>query len=664
MKYRPDIDGLRAFAVIGVVLFHANVRPFAGGFVGVDVFFVISGYLITSMLVDDITNGRFSIIQFYEKRARRIFPALFAVILFSSITATVILMPSALKSYGQSVLSATLSVSNIFFWKTSGYFDATAAIKPMLHTWSLAVEEQFYILFPILLLFTFRVIKGRWMILLVPSAIASFLLNIWSVNLHPSAAFYLTPMRAWELCIGALLALGVFPLLRQRWLRESASLLGISMIAGSIFVLSEQTIFPGFTALFPCLGTALLIQAGHAEDRESTTVGKLLSLKPVVAVGLISYSLYLWHWPLLVFARNLTNSRLTIDQTSGVIAIAVIAAVLSYRFIEQPFRGPRGILTRKRLFTASAVVMTCAASFGFFVHYSQGLPGRFPQDVIKMTAFDESKSPLRTMCFGTEKKPKSIDRQCVIGNEEQVSIFLWGDSHADSLYGTFAYLHDTYGVNTFYGADASCPPLLGLAPTSACLLANDRKMEYILRHDSIKYVVLASRWSAYLFGRTTDLGPAEDNTNLGRLISRRGEIFVKFSDEEKKAFSESLESTVRQVQAAGKTVVLVYPIPETGYEIPETLAKIMLSGGAPEEFTRPVSYYYHRHKFIFNLFDELGQSSRLVRIHPHAYLCDEKECRVYAEKTALYRDNNHLSIYGGRYIGPLFAALADDEHFD
>src|SRR5436309_10032587 len=262
LKYRSDIDGLRAIAVVPVVLYHAGVQSFAGGFVGVDVFFVISGYLITALVASEVRGGHFSLVRFYERRIRRIFPALFTVVAFSCVTASFFFMPMDFKRFGASVAAMTLFASNFLFWRQSGYFDAAADLKPLLHTWSLAVEEQFYFVFPIVLVWILRLRRNRWQAVIIVSATVSFAWSVWQVAEDPTAAFYLPLARAWELLVGSLLALSIVPAIGRRFWNEAAGIMGIGLIAWSVLRFSAETPFPGINALLPCAGAALIIHSG------------------------------------------------------------------------------------------------------------------------------------------------------------------------------------------------------------------------------------------------------------------------------------------------------------------------------------------------------------------------------------------------------------------
>ena len=274
MKYRSDIDGLRALAIIPVVLYHAGIKQFSGGFVGVDVFFVISGYLITLIITEEIKQQRFTITDFYERRIRRIFPALFVVILFCLIAGTLFILPSDFKSFGKSIMATTLFVANIFFWKKTDYFAAAAETKPLLHTWSLSVEEQFYLIFPIILLFIDRYNQGRWRTFLLTLAAISLILSVSGVYYYPSATFYLIPTRAWELLLGSFLALDLFPQIHKQRLKDITSIAGLMLISLAVFQFSDITPFPGGYALIPCFGAALIIYSGK---NGTSLVGRIIS---------------------------------------------------------------------------------------------------------------------------------------------------------------------------------------------------------------------------------------------------------------------------------------------------------------------------------------------------------------------------------------------------
>lgn len=335
-SYRPEIDGLRALAILPVVLFHARVAGFTGGFIGVDVFFVISGFLITSLVANDLEQGRFSLLRFWERRARRILPALLTVAVFTMVAGWFVLLPADFARLGGSVLALTTFSSNVFFWQQSGYFGPTADELPLLHTWSLAVEEQFYLLFPItMVVITKFMPKWRTQLVLL-FGVSSLLLSVWAVEHMPAAAFYLLPTRAWELALGAWLALRASGRPAHEGIRQVVSVIGVACIAVPVFAYDSGTVFPALNALAPVVGAGLVI---WSNGTTRTVVGRLLAAKPLVYVGLISYPLYLWHWPLLAFARYPNASpSLSPSVIIGVIVASFVLAHLSWRFVEAPFR--------------------------------------------------------------------------------------------------------------------------------------------------------------------------------------------------------------------------------------------------------------------------------------------------------------------------------------
>lgn len=369
MKYRPEIDGLRALAVVPVILFHAGFEVFAGGFVGVDVFFVISGFLITTILLEDIEKERFSIVHFYERRARRILPALFFAVLLTLLFSLVFLPPHALKDVGQSIFAVSLFLSNVFFFLETDYFANTSEMAPLLHTWSLGVEEQFYILFPFILLLL-RHLSRSWQFLILSGvALSSLILSEWVLQFDEQLSFFMIFTRFWELSVGSLLALGTFDP-RQRIPRvacDFVSLLGLLFILFAVLNYSERTAFPGFNAVVPVAGTALIILC----TSKDTLIGSLLSFRPFVAVGLLSYSLYLSHNVVFALSRNIGVSLSSFSIKIGLIILSVLIALFSFRFIEKPLRYVN--YSSKKYLAASVLACLAFASVGLFLHKTDGL---------------------------------------------------------------------------------------------------------------------------------------------------------------------------------------------------------------------------------------------------------------------------------------------------
>ncbi len=443
MKYRPEVDGLRALAVLPVILFHAGFELFGGGFVGVDVFFVISGYLITTIIISEMAEEKFSIVNFYERRARRILPALFFVMAVCIPFAWFLLVPSDLVEFGHSLIAVSTFSSNFLFWSEAGYFAGPAELKPLLHTWSLAVEEQYYILFPIFLLLTWR-LGIKWVLFIL---LFIFMLSLgvsqWGAYKIPSANFYLLPTRGWELLIGVFVAfyLKYNTYIKSYLANQLLSLLGFSMITYSIVVFNESTPFPSLYALIPTIGTGLVIICAIPQ----TTIHKLLSLNFIVGIGLISYSTYLWHQPILAFARHASEG-----EVHNLIVIALCISSLffgwfSWRYIERPFRQ-KSYLQRKFIFKFSIAGILLFSIIGLFLHVIDGGSKSYSQQKQKIiTAFLADNSGY------TEKRESTLSLNKFDKTNTLKDILIIGDSHMQDLVNAVyeAGLDEKYEFSTF-----------------------------------------------------------------------------------------------------------------------------------------------------------------------------------------------------------------------
>ncbi|QNQ10243.1 acyltransferase [Sphingomonas alpina] len=380
--------------------------------------FVISGFLITAIIARDLSARRFSYADFYERRIRRIFPALIGMLLFSLVAAYFLLLPSELPDFGASVVGTVVFVSNFVFFKQSGYFDGAADEKPLLHTWSLGIEEQFYIIFPVLLFLILRFAPRYARQIIALSAALSLAACIYITPIGGAAAFYLIPMRAWELLVGSLIALGAAPKISPVLWRAALSGAGGALIVAAIILFNSETRFPGTAALLPVAGSALVIAYG-----EGTATARLLSLRPLTFIGLISYSLYLWHWPLIVFGRDLGLLDGKIGPAVAIVLMSIAAGYLSYRFVETPFRN-RSLFSRQRIYRLATVGAAVLLGWGFFYQYSNGLRSRFSSPIL---AFDDGQydfSPRRDDCLaviGTADPAHA----CVFGGES-ANMALWG----------------------------------------------------------------------------------------------------------------------------------------------------------------------------------------------------------------------------------------------
>jgi len=498
MQYRRDIDGLRAVAVLPVVAFHAGFNQLPGGFVGVDVFFVISGYLITANIFAELSRGDFSLLRFYERRVRRIAPALLAVLAATTALAYFTLLPGEMLEYARSLIASVFSASNVFFWTQAGYFDSDSSTKLLLHTWSLSVEEQFYIVFPLLLSFVLRVFPTRLKPIIWVLMAVSFASAVASVALAPSAAFYLPHNRAWELMVGSVLALGMVPKIRAAWLRETAALSGLAMIGAAVLFYREQMPFPGAAAILPCLGAGLVIAAGETGP---TLMGRLLSWRPVVFIGLISYSLYLWHWPVMVGAQMnsfLFGGAPAMAIKIGTVLVSIVLATISWWFIERPFRNGPLKLAQKPLFQLAGVAAAALVAVGVAGQFDQGLAYRYSPRVQQIADLltDKSHRQMREgSCFlPSGSTVDDFDMACVKQDPQRRDYLLIGDSHAAHLWYGLAKAMPT--VNVMQATASGCKPTL-THPGSAeerCVALMDRMFDDYLPAHKVDTVVLAARW--------------------------------------------------------------------------------------------------------------------------------------------------------------------------
>ncbi|WP_395675289.1 acyltransferase family protein [Inquilinus sp.] len=612
--YRKDIDGLRAVAIVPVVLYHAGLSVLGGGFIGVDVFFVISGYLITSILADEIGRGDVSILGFYERRARRIFPALFVMLLVSIVVSAAILLPFDLRAFSRSVIATVSFTSNILFHLESGYFAAPSELKPLLHTWSLAVEEQFYILFPILLVLLSRTGRRTRNAALVAIAALSFAVNLWGVRPHPSATFYLLPARAWELLLGSLLALNILPVPAGRGLREIAAALGLALIGTGMLTLSAADPFPGWNATLPCIGAALIIWAGIGGD---SLGGRLLGLQPLVFVGRISYSLYLWHWPVIVFVKYTTNRALSPAEAGIAVAVSLVAATLSWRFIEQPFRG-KNRFTRRGIFTASAMAAALLLSVGAVGYGTKGWPQRFPEAlpiIAKYAEYPASFGMLRRdTCFLREDQPAAdYDRNACYGGASP-DVLIWGDSLAAHLYRGLSAQASRARLTIGQATQSLCAPVLNLPAyyIAGCKAFNDRILG-LIRQDPPRTVILAGRWEVVGLDGIARLG-----------------------------------DTIAALKSAGSEVIVVgqspiFPAPAYALYI-KALHNDSVAAPVAENDYGPLN----------RRVAEVAERNGAAFFAPERLFCSGGRCRIQRDGVLLFWDTSHLTEEGSDYVGEKF----------
>lgn len=638
--YRPDIDGLRALAIMAVLIFHARPSWLSGGFLGVDIFFVISGFLITGIIQRDLELGRFSISRFYEKRIRRIIPALYAVLIASVITAYFLLLPSEMEEFARSVHYTVFSISNFYFLdQFQNYFGGDAHSAPLLNTWSLAVEEQYYLFFPLLLILFHKFTRSKktkeilFVALFLTSLIAAYFIG----KSQPMSAFFMLPFRLWEMMAGSLLALMPISKSSHKF-GDTISQFSWITIIFSFLLVSEINLIPGLSALPACLATVAIIHYGRSHE---THVKRLLSLKPLVALGLISYSVYLWHWPLMVFARDLHLPPIAL------ISISIILGWLSWKFIEEPFRKPT-FLTRKKIFTLWALSTFMFVSAAMFVKKSHGLAFRFPEKARYFLAFKERP----TTYLHDVKKHYDPSLAPTFGTPNvEPTIALLGDSHADALAPIVDQLARENGlafrlftisgqspIEGIVAADKGSPEKSGAYSTKtlALLAANPK----------LNTVVLHSRWSIYNRGKN-ELGPHHFPALFGHDFKTRNEL--------DSYYAQQIRETIRQLLAAGKKVVLIYPVPEPVLNVPDFLARKVIEQQNLPEYV-PCHSYFPRQQFVIDTLDAL-QDPKIIHLRPAEILLKNGQLQILKDNQPLFSDDDHLSEAGAAKLKPLLAPI-------
>jgi len=644
MKYRPEIDGLRAVAVLPVVFFHAGLGALQGGFVGVDIFFVISGYLITSILIREYQTNTFSIVGFYERRARRLLPALFVVVAFCIPIAWKLLLPSEFVDFGQSLVGVATFSSNILFWRESGYFDVSAELKPLLHTWSLAVEEQFYIVFPLLLGLLLRFGKAWMVVGLALFAFVSLTLAQFAHPEYSSASFYLLPTRMWELLLGALIS-QLPPTIVQRvgasW-AQVLSLLGLGMVIYAIFAFNHQTSHPALPTLVPVIGTCMIITF----TVDGTWVGRFLSWRPMVVIGLLSYSAYLWHQPLIVFTKHLIPRELTLDVTFVLVVLTFACAYVSWRFVERPFRS-KGKVSSRTVMVLSMSGLFALAGTGVLGYLKGGSPERTGLPGYVAASFERTQAG--SSCFSASQIHVSESWLCDVGSEGAPQFALFGDSHARSLLPAFEEAARSSGVSGVFAGSVGCIPfqqVYALRPDQDernCRQLNERMLDAV-RSGHIPRVYLAARWTYYTEGGYS----GNDWSYLS--LSKDGSRSPEASRE---AFRQGLQRTVEAYQAVGAEVVLIEQVPQQLVD-PRRIVKNSLSKGsldlaAVERYSVPVSRHQALQQRVTRIFNE--EEPNVRRLDPSSLFCiGKRTCMASDTFGSFYYDEDHLSEYGARKL--------------
>ncbi len=613
---------MRALAVLPVVLFHSELK-FYGGYVGVDVFFVISGYLITALIGAEMAAGTFSLRDFWERRIRRIMPAATVTVAVSLLLGFFLMLPADFEELGESAIAQALLSANIYFHQTTGYFERPADTKPLLHFWSLAVEEQFYLVFPLVLLALQRWsarVKLKVVGTIAAMSFASSVVGVWA---FPQATFYLLPTRAWELALGALLALngGRLPLPERT--RAPIGWGGLAMMLAPVAIYDADTPFPGLLAVPPCLGALLVIWSTGGE--RTSFLGRVLSVKPLVGVGLISYSLYLWHWPVKVFSHYwFTGLHSPVAMRVGVVLVSFGLAWVSWRYVEKPFRARRVRVSFRGLVQGAVAASVVTMGVGAVIAAGDGLPRRFPPQIVEYASAYEDRPEVDEADLTLEAA--EAGELPMLGNDGIRSgpmVLLWGDSHARVVSPAVEAMCRQLGVRGYRASRSETASLL------------DWGSEDVRRHNEAVFrwvervrptvVVLASRWEKVL--RT-----AEDE--------------------------ESLRATVERIRGLGVSVSVMRQVASQQKDIPKALARAELLGGDVEEVGVPVALHEKVTQRSNEMIDHVEAAvPGLLVLDPIPYLSREERCVAEVDGRPLYYDYQHLTTFGAEQLTPMFAAL-------
>jgi peptidoglycan/LPS O-acetylase OafA/YrhL len=603
---RLDIQGLRAIAVLAVLFFHAEKTLLPGGFIGVDIFFVLSGYLITGILLRPMATGDFSIVDFYQRRIRRLFPALFTVMGAALVAGLLIFPPEILNQQVESQFFTSFFLSNFYFEENTNYFDLEVELMPLLHTWSLGVEEQFYILFPPILLALHRWCRPYLMpVLAVFALISLYFSQVWLAE-QSKQSFFFPTSRAFELLIGSL-CVGLEGRLRlSQSIKQVVSTVALGAMVLGFFVINERSAFPGVLALLPCLSTAALLLTRDA------WVNRLISVRPLTWFGDLSYSLYLWHWPILVFTWVLFPSNVFAVIVAVLLSIAVSA--LSYRYIERPFLEKQP----KRLFLKAGIVSSASILICLAIYSQEGLPQRFSPEARSFLAASEDHHPERKKCHARSTKPRDYEETCIHGAADTAPGFaVWGDSHGAEVAYALGQRLGENGEALRSMTMSGCPAMM--THRESCTDNNQRILKGILNDPDMHTIILSQN----LHGR---------------------DFFAE------KAVA-GVKETALKLKNAGKRVYIIYPLPRFDFDPPSMLAMRVRSGKEPESVVQRRSLYDTRRGHIAEDLSEFAIENGITGVPTVDLFCDEEFCRSYINGVGVTHFNQgHISLTGASLV--------------
>ena len=626
--YRPDIDGLRALAVIAVIFFHSGIPGFGGGYVGVDVFFVISGYLITQLLEDSRDeSARHTLATFYVRRVRRILPALLVTCLVTAIVAVALLTPEELVNVGKFVAATPLLLSNVATLTTSAYFVPSDRLLPLSHLWSISVEEQFYLIYPLLLIAITRYRLPHRRLTLFVLASVSLASCVWASHHRPEANYVLAPTRAWELLLGAMLAIGGTPRIRHRIAAEGLAVASLVGAAIAVHLYRPQTPYPGTAAMLPCLATAALLATGGSP--QPALINRMLSWRPLVFIGLISYSLYLWHQPLLVFVNYYRIVPLTPAATTVLLAATLLVSAASWRFIEKPVRTRLLFKSTRTLLVGVGVGSAGILLAGLVLWNSDGFAQRFPPETRGLIVSMSGTPELVRCVENVSLDQVSAGRVCSFGPDDTSrKVLLWGDSHALALMPAVIALARAHVMRAYFVAKYNCLPLF--APPSPtridaatdrykCAAFNSAVVEAIARLRP-ELIILDGAWAA-----------AEPPPHVPNIAA-------------------GMEQTVSRVGDHSRSICIVFAVPKLKYAVSHALL-MARRRHIPDDFLRlSRADALTQHEDMEHDVRAIAQGSKLMVVDPKDALCPADSCLYKAGDRSLYFDDSHLSVYGALFV--------------
>lgn len=635
MNFRKDINGLRAIAVIAVVVFHFNEQWLPGGFAGVDVFFVISGYLMTKIIISGIEKHNFSVVAFYLSRAKRIIPALAFLIFVLMIFGWFFLSMVDYSTLSKHSISSLGFFSNLYYLSESGYFDVSSNKKWLLHTWSLSVEWQFYIFYPLLLLLAVKIWSltfAKWTVNLL--CVVSFSYCVYLSYISPNSAFYILPTRAWEMMVGGIAFL--YPLNISKKTKNITEVLGVTMIILTCIFISEDLVWPGYLSLVPVIGTYLIIV--------STNNSFLTNNVLMQHIGMYSYSIYLWHWPILLFLRYfglVSNMHLILGMLTS-----IVVGYFSYSLIEKKSSFPIEPSNFLKILTFPPIIITFVLSLSCFVVYKfGGIPSRLDSRVV--IAANESNNKANFQC----QRSKKTDH-CLIGNLNNIVAVVVGDSHAEAVFTAVAEAINLEDDGVVLITASACPFILGAKITTRkhCFTSNQDTLEMIKNSYSELPVIIINRTSVYIYGQTNPL----------RIKKGKNSPLVYFDLEYESVNNDLLQefelhfaSTMCNLVETNP-VYITTPIPEMLTHVPDLMSNRMLVRSDFSDYTTQLNAHLKRNEFALGLMTKVGQECGVEVLSTEKFLCKNGDCLGSINGRPLYFDGDHLSEYGNKLLTPMF----------